>query len=84
MRLFRPGLTPYTNLQGRSLEEVDELFEARLHAWQFSKYETSGTGRLLAALENGGEVADKSHTAEIEERDDRGEPKAPDALSGEL
>ncbi len=38
-------------LKGRSLEEVDELFEARLKAWQFKNYETTGVGHLLTDLE---------------------------------
>lgn len=48
--------TNYAN-QGRSLEEVDELFAANLKAWQFKKYETHGTGRLLTALEGETEPA---------------------------
>lgn len=39
-------------LKGRSLEEVDELFEARLWAWQFDKYETTGIGSQIAQLED--------------------------------
>jgi len=38
-------------LQGRTLEEVDELFAAKLAAWRFKGYETHGTARLLADLE---------------------------------
>lgn len=38
-------------LAGRSLEEVDELFEARLWAWQFKSYKTSGIGHLIAELQ---------------------------------
>ena len=38
---------------GRSLEEVDELFERRLWAWQFAKAETHGIGRTIAELELG-------------------------------
>ncbi|OQU94908.1 hypothetical protein CLAIMM_01191 isoform 2 [Cladophialophora immunda] len=41
----------FPELAGRSLEEVDELFEARLWAWQFKFYETSGIGRRIAVLE---------------------------------
>lgn len=34
-------------LKNRSLEEVDELFEEKLWAWQFSKYKTKGlAGRV--------------------------------------
>ena len=38
-------------LAGRSLEEVDELFEARLWAWQFKSYKTSGIGHRITELE---------------------------------
>ncbi|KAF3764346.1 general substrate transporter [Cryphonectria parasitica EP155] len=38
-------------LTGRSLEEVDELFEAKLWAWQFKGYKTSGIGHRIAILE---------------------------------
>jgi SP family sugar:H+ symporter-like MFS transporter len=40
--------------QARSLEEVDELFEAKLPARHFGKYKTCGTGRHIASLENNG------------------------------
>lgn len=33
--------------QGRSLEEVDVLFEAKLRAWQFKKFETQGALHVL-------------------------------------
>ena len=40
-------------LIGRSLEEVNEMFqhEPRLHAWQFKHFETHGIGRRIAELE---------------------------------
>ena len=38
-------------LKGRSLEEVDELFEAKLQAWQFKKFQTTGVGHRLTELE---------------------------------
>lgn len=47
-------------LKGRSLEEVDELFEAKLWAWQFSKYETTGVGSRIAQLEEHNAVPDKA------------------------
>lgn len=43
-------------VQGRSLEEVDELFAAKLWAWKFADYETQGTGRLVTVLENEGNL----------------------------
>ena len=44
---FLPELT------GRSLEEVDELFDRKLWAWQFAKAETTGIGATIAKLEMG-------------------------------
>lgn len=58
------GIIFFPELKGRSLEEVDELFAANLHAWQFKDYETHGTGRLLAALENEGMVPSKMEATE--------------------
>ncbi|PSR78135.1 general substrate transporter [Coniella lustricola] len=44
----------YPELKGRSLEDVDELFEARLPARRFATYETHGAGRILTEIENSG------------------------------
>ena len=55
--LFCPGacggfwLGLLTHDQGRSLEEVDELFEANLWAWKFKEFKTSGIGARLTQLE---------------------------------
>jgi hypothetical protein len=38
-------------LNGRSLEEVDELFEQRLWAWQFRRAVTTGVGSKIGQLE---------------------------------
>lgn len=38
-------------LMRRSLEEVDEMFEAKIHAWEFKNFKTSGVGHRLAELE---------------------------------
>lgn len=38
--------------QGRSLEEVDELFEAKIAAWKFRNYQTTGEGSTLGAMQN--------------------------------
>ncbi|WWC60685.1 uncharacterized protein I303_103261 [Kwoniella dejecticola CBS 10117] len=46
-------------IAGRSLEEMDELFEMRLWAWQFKNAETSGVGRRIAQLEAGHTTGDK-------------------------
>ncbi|WVW86933.1 hypothetical protein I302_108989 [Kwoniella bestiolae CBS 10118] len=40
-------------LRGRSLEEVDELFERKLWAWQFNKAESRGLGAEIARIEEG-------------------------------
>ncbi|CRG83311.1 hypothetical protein PISL3812_00662 [Talaromyces islandicus] len=40
-------------LKGRSLEEVDELFEQRLHAWHFRNATTSGVGARVREIEQG-------------------------------
>lgn len=37
--------------QGRNLEEIDQLFEAKMPAWQFSKFQTHGLSHDLAVLE---------------------------------
>lgn len=50
------------------MEEVDELFEAKLAAWKFSSYETHGAARLLAALENEGMTPEKAEAVEVELR----------------
>ncbi|KAJ9647499.1 hypothetical protein H2204_000128 [Knufia peltigerae] len=42
-------------LKGRSLEEVDELFERKLWAWQFSKAKTYGTGNQVTLIEDNGQ-----------------------------
>lgn len=35
------------------MEEIDQLFEANIPAWKFSKYQTGGLTHELAVLENG-------------------------------
>lgn len=54
--------------KGRSLEEVDELFEAGIKAWKFRDYNTQGAGRLLTVIENGGKdaVSEKAGVQETE------------------
>lgn len=48
---------------------MDELFEAKLWAWQFKRYETHGTGRTLATLENEGQVYSGKEIADIQDHD---------------
>lgn len=40
-------------MQGRNLEEIDQLFEAGLPAWKFHKFETEGISHDLAVLDQG-------------------------------
>ncbi|KAF7185541.1 Major facilitator-type transporter ecdD [Pseudocercospora fuligena] len=40
-------------MSGRSLEELDELFEKRVNVWKFKKYKTEGIGAEVTALEAG-------------------------------
>lgn len=50
--LFLFGIFIIPELKNRSLEEVDELFDAKLKfAWQFSTYKTQGIGAQIAALQ---------------------------------
>ncbi|KAL4967226.1 general substrate transporter [Aspergillus stella-maris] len=57
-------------LKGRSLEDIDELFEARLPAWRFKGYECTGlNGRNLAKIRDkvGEEDGDKGDRVELED-----------------
>lgn len=40
-------------LKGRTLEEIDQLFEARIPAWRFTSFETTGLTHDVAAIEQG-------------------------------
>jgi hypothetical protein len=54
------------------LEEVDQLFDARIWAWQFKGYKTTGTAGFLTEVENMGKKG-------AEEADDVEQgPQAPD------
>lgn len=56
-----------TSAQGRTLEEIDDLFAAKLPAWRFKGYETHGTVRMLADLEKEKDLSAKQEIArEIE------------------
>lgn len=63
--------------QGRNLEEIDQLFEAKLPAWQFHKFQTDGLSHDLAVLER-----DKKDAKIIVECEDV-ESAAPEAARGE-
>lgn len=51
--------------QGRNLEEIDQLFEAKIPAWQFDKFQTYGLSHDLAVLER-----DKKDAKVIEQCED--------------
>lgn len=46
-------------LRNRSLEEVDELFEAELLAWRFENYQTTGLYGVVRALGDEDEGVEK-------------------------
>lgn len=52
--------------QGRNLEEIDQLFDANLPAWKFSKYETEGLTHELTMLENGEDSKKVDVEADVE------------------
>ncbi|KAI1266295.1 general substrate transporter [Xylariaceae sp. FL1019] len=45
-------------LKGKALEEIDQLFEAKIPAWRFHKHETTGLSHDVAVLESG-KIQDK-------------------------
>ncbi|CAI4214322.1 unnamed protein product [Parascedosporium putredinis] len=53
-------------LKGRNLEEIDQLFDANIPAWQFGSYETEGLSHDLHAVEQG-QVTQKEAAMELEE-----------------
>ena len=57
-------------LRGRSLEEVEELFDEFRWGWQFQKVKTTGAGAMMAQLEH--------HQVDVE-ADGDGHEKAQDA-----
>ncbi|KAL7651557.1 hypothetical protein ACMYSQ_011263 [Aspergillus niger] len=62
-------------LKGRSLEEVDQMFEARLHAWDFKDFQTTGAGRRLVELERHDRTALEEGVSSIEHVErDKGQP----------
>ena len=46
----------FPELKGRSLEEVDEMFEAGIWAYQFKKYVTTSKASQIARIEEGDTV----------------------------
>ncbi|KAJ0337064.1 hypothetical protein COL922a_007191 [Colletotrichum nupharicola] len=57
-------------LKGRNLEEIDQLFEANIPAWQFHKFQTDGLSHDLAVLEGGKADAKVVEQLEDTERGD--------------
>lgn len=41
-------------LKGRSLEEIDQLFDAKLPAWKFASFQTTGLSHEIAVLQKDG------------------------------
>ncbi|KAI1871338.1 uncharacterized protein JN550_004783 [Neoarthrinium moseri] len=52
-------------LKGRSLEEIEQLFENKMPAWRFHKHETEGLSHDLAALESGKATAKQLEEIEV-------------------
>lgn len=40
-------------LKGRSLEELDELFQKKISVWRFGKHVTEGIGRDIREIDDG-------------------------------
>lgn len=53
--------------QGRNLEEVDQLFEAKIPAWKFTEFETVGLTHDVSAMEQGMSPSKIAGTVELDE-----------------
>lgn len=62
--LFAALFIPET--KGRSLEELDELFDLKVTAWRFGSIATTGAGHTVAIIENEAE----KKTAVLAEQDE--------------
>lgn len=65
------------DLKGRSLEEVDELFNAKLWAWQFSSHKTTGLAGRVNNRDNtvgNKDIGADEHEHELEEHEGRLNP----------
>ncbi|KAL2829837.1 general substrate transporter [Aspergillus pseudoustus] len=51
-------------LKGRSLEELDEMFNAGVGVWEFGKYQCSGIGATITEIQNRNADATKSGSNE--------------------
>ncbi len=58
----------WLNFQGRSLEELDELFNVkpRLPAWRFANYYTTGPDQRVREIEGRQEISGKPESELIE------------------
>ncbi|KAI1841937.1 hypothetical protein JX265_013052 [Neoarthrinium moseri] len=54
-------------LKGRTLEELDELFQKHINVFEFGKYETTGAGATLAVIEGMAHQVDEKTAAIIAE-----------------
>jgi SP family sugar:H+ symporter-like MFS transporter len=43
-------------LKGRTIEELDEMFDKKVSVWSFGKYERTGVGRRIMEIEDLSEV----------------------------
>ncbi|KJR83459.1 sugar transporter [Sporothrix schenckii 1099-18] len=76
-------------LTGRTLEEIDQLFESRIAAWRFAAFETTGLTHDVAAIEQGlapsklagdlelVQVTNVARTGQMAEEGTEGTPAAP-------
>lgn len=64
-------------LKGRNLEEIDELFAAKLPAWRFKRYQTSGLSHDVGALQqkDGSIISTKAAALELDDVETEGQVK---------
>lgn len=66
--LFAIFIVP--ELRGRSLEEVDELFERPKWGWQYASIKTSGYGAAITQIQQGNLDEAQAHKDEMDVGDD--------------
>lgn len=54
-------------LKGRNLEEIDQLFDAKIPAWKFGSFETKGLSHEIAMLQAGDITANEVKQESIEQ-----------------
>lgn len=65
-------------LRGRSLEELDEMFNAKISVWKFSKYKCQGIGARITEIQDKtpageevvGKLVDAVHVESVKPRDE--------------